>query len=67
MKPGDIIKRTKTSRAGVRSSRSKIIGILLEEPQLPRWGDYPKAYRVLTPMGNVEIVSDEHRSVLEVL
>jgi hypothetical protein len=67
MKPGDLLKRTKTSRAGIRSSRSVVVGILLEEPRLPLWGNFPKNYRVLTPMGTVEVVSDEHRSVLEVV
>ena len=67
MKPGDLLQRTRTSQAGIRSSRSVILGILLEEPTFPRWGNFPKNYRVLTPSGNVMMVSDDHRTIIEVV
>lgn len=65
MQPGDLLKRTFTSRAGIRSSSYKILCILLEEPQLPTYGNYPKKYRVLTPDGSVKIFSETHRFFFE--
>jgi len=67
MQTGDLLKRTRTSRAGIRSRRSEILGILLEEPTFPRYGNFPKNYRVLTPQGNVMMVSDDHRTIIEVV
>jgi hypothetical protein len=42
-------------------------GILLDEPQFPRYGNYPKNYRILTPQGTVEIISDQHKYLIEVV
>lgn len=67
MKPGDLLKVTRTSRAGIRSRKSRILGVLLEEPRFPTYGNFPKNYKVLTLQGTVEIVSDQHRSVIEVV
>jgi len=67
MQPGDLLKRTFTSRAGIRSANSKILGILLEKPQFPTYGNYPKKYRVLAPDGSVQVFSETHRFVFEVI
>ena len=65
MKRGDLVKVTRTSRAGIRSSSSRILGVLLEEPRFPTYGTFPKNYKVLTLQGTVEIVSDQHRFLIE--
>jgi len=67
VKPGDLLKVTRTSRAGIRSRESRILGVLLEEPRFPTYGNFPKNYKVLNLQGTVEIVSDQHRSVIEVV
>jgi hypothetical protein len=60
MKSGDLIQWRKLM------SRPKAIGILLKEPILPRYGNYPKRYRVLTTNGAEEWV-DEHKVIIEVV
>jgi hypothetical protein len=60
MKSGDLIQWRKLM------SRPKAIGILLKEPILPRYGNYPKRYRVLTANGAEEWV-DEHKVIIEVV
>lgn len=52
MKPGDML----TIRR--KFARPKILGLLLEEPQFPTYGNFPKKYRVLTPDGRDTIVLD---------
>jgi len=47
-------------------SRPKASGMLLEDPIFPRYGNYPKRYRVLTKNGVEEWV-DEHKVVIEVV
>jgi len=60
MKAGDLVQWRKLM------SRPKAIGILLEEPILPRCGNYPKRYRVLTVNGTEEWM-DEHKVIIEVV
>jgi len=67
MKPGDLLKITRTTRAGIRSAKFKIIGVLLEEPILPNYGNFPKKYKVISSEGIVEIISDKHRFIIEVV
>jgi hypothetical protein len=62
MKPGDLLKKRR-----ICSTSSTILGILLDEPQFPRYGNYPKKYRILTPQGTVEIISDQHKYLIEVV
>jgi hypothetical protein len=63
MKPGDLLKKT----CRINSTSSTILGILLDEPQFPRYGIYPKNYRILTPQGTVEIISDHLVYLIEVV
>lgn len=60
MKAGDLIQWRKLT------SRPYNSGILLEDPIFPRFGNYPKRYRVLTKNGVEEWV-DEHKVVIEVV
>ena len=60
MKAGDLIQWRKLM------SRPYNSGILLEDPILPRYGNYPMRYRVLTKNGVEEWV-DEHKVVIEVV
>lgn len=60
MKAGDLIQWRKLM------SRPKASGMLLEDPILPRYGIYPKRYRVLTKNG-VEEWMDEYKVIIEVV
>lgn len=60
MRKGDLIQHRKLL------SRPKKFGVLLEDPILPRVGDYPKRYRVLTDNGVEEWV-DEFKTIVEVV
>ena len=60
MKAGDLIQWRKLM------SRPKASGMLLEDPIFPRYGNYPKRYRVLTKNGVEEWV-DNHKVVIEVV
>lgn len=58
MKAGDLIQRR------LVFSRPCVIGILLDDPVFPRYGNYPKRYRVLTENG-VEVWEDERKVLIE--
>ena len=62
MKPGDLLKKRR-----ITSTSSTILGILLDEPKFPRYGNYPKNYRILTPQGTVEIIWDSINYLIEVV
>jgi len=62
MKIGDLLQKRR-----ITSTSSKILGILLDEPQFPRYGNHPKYYRILTPQGTVEIITDQHKYLIEVV
>jgi len=51
MQPGDLIQLRKLTRAGITRGKPQVVGILLEPPKFPRWGNFPKIYTVLTPNG----------------
>lgn len=46
-------------------SKPKLLGVLLDDPKLPKYGNYPKRYRVLTPKGKVEDIIDAHMYIIE--
>lgn len=65
MKPGDLL-QVRHRRVALNSwGPARILGILLEPPQFPKWGNYPKNYTVLTPEG-VRIIADGPRHAIEV-
>ena len=63
LRVGDLLKKT----CRITSTSSAILGILLDEPKLPRYGIYPKSYRILTPQGTVEIIWDDLIYLIEVV
>ena len=58
MKPGDLIQRRHVC------FKPSSIGVLLEEPTFPRYGNYPKRYKVLTENG-IEEWEDERKVLIE--
>lgn len=65
MRRGDLVKSTKTTRAGIRCRSFRLVGLLLDDPIAPPYGDFPKKYRVLTVEGVEKIILDQHRVVIE--
>jgi len=64
MQPGDLIQlRTITHTGGTRG-KPQVLGILLEPPAFPKWGNFPKRYTVLTPRG-VKTFSQKSLQVFE--
>lgn len=58
MKTGDLIGVRQRTRAGVTCGL-RVLGLLLEDPRLPRYGVFPLRCRVLSPDGSVtECVED---------
>lgn len=64
MQPGDLIQLRKLTRAGITKGKPVVLGILLEPPKFPRYGNYPKNYTVLTSRG-VKTLSDRDGQVFE--
>lgn len=65
MRVGDLLQEIRTTRAGVRFRRSNLIGILLEEPTFPTYGNFPRRFKVLTPGGVIKELVEEHLTVIE--
>jgi hypothetical protein len=64
LKPGDLVCRVKLGSRDKRVGKPRLLGILLEEPKFPQWGNYPKSYTVLTPAG-IQIIRDRPRALIE--
>ena len=62
--PGDLIQRVKINSTGKRIGSPKILGLLLEEPKYPQWGNYPKSYTVLT-QGGIQLLRDQALTLIE--
>lgn len=61
MKPGDLIQiRTVTRKGRLHSIR--YIGVLLEPPQFPRYGNFPMRYTLLTRSGVVTLTQKDRQS-----
>ena len=60
MKPGDLIQRRRLT------CKPRSFGLLLEGPLFPRYGNYPKRYRVITEKGLEEWV-DDRKIIIEVV
>ena len=64
MQPGDLIQLRMLTRAGITWRKPVVLGILLEPPKFPRYGNYPKNYTVLTSQG-VKTFTDRSLQVFE--
>ena len=64
MQPGDLIQLRKFTRAGITKGKPQLVGILLEPPQFPWYGNFPKNYTVLTQRG-VKTFTDRGGQVFE--
>ena len=64
MQPGDLIQLRKITRAGITKGKPQVVGILLEPPKFPRYGNFPKNYTVLTSRG-VKTLTDRGGQVFE--
>lgn len=54
MTAGDLIQWNTSAVPAVR------LGILLDDPIFPRWGNFPKQYHVLTANGTDEWITERH-------
>lgn len=64
MQPGDLIQLRKFTPAGITKGKPQIVGILLESPKFPTWGNFPKNYTILTSQG-VKTFSDRRGQAFE--
>ena len=60
MKPGDLLQ---VRRMG--SKQFRVLGVLLEPPKFPRYGNYPMRYKVLLFSGTILEFTDEHKYIYE--
>jgi hypothetical protein len=67
LKPGDLVHRVKVNPSGKRVGKPRFLGLLLEEPKLPRWGNYPKSYAVLTPDDGIQTLNDLDHFLIEAI
>lgn len=64
LKQGDLVYTVRLNSRRERAGKPRFLGILLEEPKFPQWGNYPKSYTVLTPAG-IQILRDQPRTLIE--
>lgn len=62
MNPGDLVQ---VRRVG--SITPKILGVLLEAPKFPLYGNFPMMFKVLHFNGNVVEHVEEHKYLYEVV
>lgn len=64
MQPGDLIQLRKINSTGRTMGVPQVLGILMEPPKFPTYGNFPKNYTVLTPNG-VKTFSQRSLQVFE--
>ena len=67
MKQGDLLQVRHRRSRDHSWGPARFLGILLEPPQFPTYGNYPKKYTVLTRSGVCTTFTDRDRYEIEVI